>query len=64
MPAKKVADVKTDKSDCMDAYCVRCKTKKTMVGGKNAQTKNGRWMCQGTCETCGGKMNKFISTPK
>ena len=39
MPAKKVADTKTDKTECTDAYCVRCKTKKQWSVAKTHKLK-------------------------
>lgn len=65
MPVKKNPTVTVKSVDSnIEAYCVRCKSKNTMVNGENKQTSNGRWMCQGACDKCGGKMNKFISTPQ
>jgi len=40
----------------MQAYCMKCRTKKTMKGTKSVTLKNGRPATQGVCSTCGTKM--------
>jgi Domain of unknown function (DUF5679) len=45
----------------MEAYCVKCKTKREMKNPKTVTTKNGRQMAKGTCPTCGTTMNKFLA---
>ncbi len=45
----------------MDAYCVKCKTTRTMKDISYTQAANGRTMAKGTCPVCGTKMNKFLS---
>ena len=44
----------------MKGYCVKCKTTREMKDPKKKQTKNGRWMMQGTCPECGTKVSVFI----
>ena len=40
----------------MQAYCLKCRTKKEMKDAKAITMKNGRPATQGTCPTCGTKM--------
>ena len=40
----------------MQAYCVKCKTKKEMKNAKAITMKNKKPATQGTCPTCGTKM--------
>ena len=40
----------------MQAYCVKCRSKKEMKDAKSITMKNGRPATQGTCPTCGTKM--------
>jgi Zn finger protein HypA/HybF involved in hydrogenase expression len=40
----------------MQAYCVKCRTKKEMNDAKAITMKNGRPATQGVCPTCGTKM--------
>ena len=42
------------------AYCVKCRKKSKMKGGKVITTKNGRKALRGECATCGTKMMKFV----
>ncbi|MBX3065367.1 MAG: hypothetical protein KF726_20500 [Anaerolineae bacterium] len=48
----------------MEAYCVKCKTKREMKNAKNVTTKNGRLMAKGTCPVCGTTINKFLASSK
>ncbi len=49
----------------MDAtgYCVKCKGKRKFKHGhgKLGKTSNNRTVIQGPCDTCGTKMNRFVS---
>jgi len=47
----------------MEAYCVKCKTKKEMKDAKNITMKNGKPATQGTCHTCGTKMFRIGKGP-
>ncbi len=47
-----------------EAYCVKCRQKRTIKGGEVKQTANGRKMAQGTCPTCGTKVTRFLSEEK
>jgi RNase P subunit RPR2 len=40
----------------VQAYCVKCKSKKDMKAVKSITMKNGKPATQGTCPTCGTKM--------
>jgi Zn finger protein HypA/HybF involved in hydrogenase expression len=40
----------------MEAYCVRCKTKREMKDTKSITMKNSRPATQGVCPVCGAKM--------
>jgi len=42
--------------EIMQAYCMKCRTKKEMKEPKVITMKNGRPATQGTCPTCGTKM--------
>lgn len=43
----------------MEAYCVKCKSKKEMKNATETRMKNGKPAVSGTCETCGTKMFKI-----
>jgi len=40
----------------MQAYCVKCRTKREMKDARAITMKNGRPATQGVCPTCGTKM--------
>jgi len=40
----------------MQAYCVKCRTKREMKDPKHITMKNRRQATQGTCPVCGTKM--------
>ena len=42
-----------------EAYCVKCKAKRTMKDEKKVTMKNGKPAIQGTCTVCGTKMFKI-----
>ena len=44
----------------VEAYCVKCKGKKTMVDAKKVTMKNGRQAMQGKCPDCGTGMYKIL----
>jgi hypothetical protein len=44
----------------MEAYCVKCKTKREMKDGKQVVLKNGRPAMKGTCPVCGTKLTRFL----
>ena len=41
-----------------EAYCVKCKEKRTFTGEVNEA--NGRRTAKGICPVCGTKLNKFL----
>ena len=43
----------------MEAYCMKCKTKREMQSPQQITMKNGRPETQGICPTCGTKMFKI-----
>jgi len=40
----------------MQAYCVKCRTKREMKDAKSITMKNGKPATQGKCPMCGTKM--------
>jgi len=47
-------------SDKIEAYCMKCKAKKTITEAVKVVTKNGRNAISGKCADCGCKMFKFV----
>ncbi len=43
----------------VNAYCVKCKTKRDMVDPEKVTMKNGRPATKGTCPECKTKMFKI-----
>lgn len=50
--------------DEIQAYCVKCKTQRTMKDAREEKMDNGRRAAKGTCEHCGTKMTKFLPSEK
>ena len=48
----------------MQAYCMKCRSKKEMKDSKSITMKNGRPATQGTCPTCGTKMFRIGKSKK
>lgn len=46
----------------MQAYCVKCKTKRDVKGPRDETTKNGRPIVKGACATCGTGINVIGKT--
>jgi hypothetical protein len=44
----------------MDAYCVKCKTKRKMNDAKKVKMKNGRYAMKGECSNCGTGMYRIL----
>jgi DNA polymerase II large subunit len=44
----------------MEAYCVKCKTKRDMQNPERVVLKNGRPAMKGTCPVCGTKLLRFV----
>lgn len=43
----------------MQAYCLRCRTKREMRDARQVTLKNGRPAIQGVCPECGAKMYRI-----
>jgi RNase P subunit RPR2 len=43
----------------MQAYCMKCRTKKEMSNPRPVKMKNGKPATQGVCPSCGTKMFKI-----
>ena len=44
----------------MDAYCLRCRTKREIRNPTPMTFKNGRKATQGTCPACGTKVFRIV----
>jgi Zn finger protein HypA/HybF involved in hydrogenase expression len=44
----------------MEAYCMKCRTKREMRDEKRVMLKNGRPAVQGVCPACGTKMVRIV----
>lgn len=47
----------------MTAYCVKCRTKRTIENPRTI-SKNGRRYAKGTCGTCGTTVVRILSSKK
>jgi DNA polymerase II large subunit len=45
----------------VEAYCVKCRTKREMKDPKEVTMKNGRPAMEGTCPVCGTKLFRMHS---
>lgn len=45
-----------------EAYCVKCREKRSIKNGEVKETPNGRKMAQGTCPVCGTKVTRFLAS--
>ncbi|MFQ5951378.1 MAG: DUF5679 domain-containing protein [Candidatus Geothermarchaeales archaeon] len=43
-----------------EAYCVKCRTKRTMSGASEQILKNQRKALVGSCPVCGTKLVRFL----
>ena len=50
-------------SETLQAYCMKCKTKRTMVDAVATFSSTGVAMTKGVCEVCGTGMSKMGETP-
>jgi hypothetical protein len=48
--------------DCMEAYCMKCRTKREMNDPKPITMKNGKPATEGICPHCGTRMFKIGKT--
>ena len=46
------------------AYCVKCRTTRTVKDATVKEAANGRRMAQGACPVCGTKVTRFLSSKK
>ena len=44
----------------MEAYCVKCKSKREMTNANEVTMKNGRKAMKGTCPSCGTGMFRIL----
>jgi len=44
----------------MDAYCVKCKTKRPLENAKEVVLKNGRPALKAKCPVCGTSLMRFV----
>ena len=51
--------VNIKEGNLMQAYCVKCRTKREMKNAKSITMKNGKPATQGVCPVCGTKMFKI-----
>jgi hypothetical protein len=47
-----------------EAYCVKCRKKRSIKNGTVKQTSNGRSMAQGTCPVCSTTVTRFLAAQK
>ncbi len=47
----------------MEAYCVKCRSKKEISKPQGITMKNGKPATQGVCPTCGTKVFRIGATP-
>jgi hypothetical protein len=45
----------------VEAYCVKCREKRTIKDPKEVTMKNGRPAMEGTCPVCGTKLFRMLS---
>lgn len=43
-----------------EGYCVKCRTKRQIKGGKVEVNSKGRRMVKGTCPVCGTNVTRFL----
>jgi uncharacterized Zn finger protein (UPF0148 family) len=46
----------------MEAYCVKCKSKKEMKDAQEVTLKNGKKAMKGTCPDCGTSLFRIIKS--
>ena len=44
-----------------EGYCVKCREKRSIKGGKVEKTAKGRPMVKGACPKCGTTVTRFLS---
>ena len=48
----------------IEAYCVKCKEKRTIEDAEVVTMENGRRAAKGKCPTCGTKVTRFLPSEK
>ncbi len=48
----------------VEAYCVKCKEKRTIDNAEVVEMDNGRRAAKGTCPVCGTKVTRFLPSEK
>ncbi len=48
----------------MDAYCMKCRTKREMVDPEPVTLSNGRPALQAPCPVCGTKLTRIVKAAK
>jgi hypothetical protein len=51
-------------TEVIEAYCVKCRQRRTIQGAKKVTTQKGRHAIEGTCPVCGTKLFRFIAREK
>ena len=46
--------------ETLEAYCVKCRTKREMTDAKEVTMKNGRGALEGKCPECGTKLFRMV----
>lgn len=60
-PAASVEKAEATQQEGVEAYCVKCKQKRSMQGARKITTKNGRSALEGICPVCGTRLFRFIA---
>lgn len=50
-----LAPIQPSTSESVQAYCVKCRTKRSIKNPQSVKMRNGRSAMQGTCPVCGTK---------
>ena len=61
-PAPIVLFTKPTKGGDMEAYCVKCKTKKEMENPQKVTLKNGKKAIKGICPDCGTSLFRIVKS--
>ena len=56
----KLNQTKTTIQSNIEAYCVKCRQKRTIDNPKETTMKNGRPAVRGTCSSCGTKVFRIV----
>jgi len=53
------SEFREEEGRAMEAYCLKCRTKREVQGAKAITMKNGKPATEGTCPVCGTKIFKI-----